>query len=755
MLRIFISSKFYRDAGQHESKQLLVSQASTLISHSFSGFVSPTISSCGRSDRVAAGIWQPSCGVYCNLLVTLPLDGISNPTTYLSEQAHPMMSYEKHERLAVNASPYRPKHPRPGRIIAATLLTVAALWLVNFNPLHLLNEDNQCHENSSQTLDGFDWETVEARPQLHYTPCYGKLQCARLELPMDWFNYTTKAEISLAVIRQPAVVPVTHPQYGGAILLNPGGPGGSGVGFVLMAGESARAILDTDDGEGKYFDIISFDPRGVGLSEPRVDCFHDPSVDASWQLRLQEEGWLDSSDAAFGRIWSMSDAKWQGCSRSAANDSEDIKRYVSTASVARDMLEIVERHGEWREKEAMALLATCPTSSLLTGKCSKSPQIPSNLEHALYKEKIQYYGLSYGSFLGGTFAAMFPNRVGRLLVDGVVDYENYASGNWSDNLLDTERTMDLFYFHCARVGFPQCVLANENGPSEPKDIKNRTDSIIQSLYHNPLSVYQPRADTLSYSEVRSLIFSALYNPIFAFPVLAQLLLAIEQKNEPFLAPLLDAFHPSACAAENANIMARDAQVAIMCSDGESQSYMTRAAFQNFSRALAAQSPSSGSAWSTLRMGCVHYTLPSTHRFAGPWEANTSHPLLFIGNTADPVTPGKFARDMARGFVGARTLMQDSGGHCSLAAFSRCTTGYIRGYFQTGELPPVNTTCGVDVEPFGPAPGDVVVEEEEGRVMAERHARMADSLYEHGTGFMEGEGWRRARQALREVSSFGE
>lgn len=153
------------------------------------------------------------------------------------------------------------------------------------------------------------------------------------------------------------------------------------------------------------------------------------------------------------------------------------------------------------------------------------------------------------------------------------------------------------------------------------------------------------------------------------------------------------------------------------------------------------------------MNCAHYTLSAVHRYTGPWQANTSHPLLFVGNTADPVTPGLYAREMAKGFEGAVALMQNSGGHTSEAAFSYCTTGFLRQYFQTGELPPVNTTCAADVIPFGPLhdsddDGAVVeVEAEEVRAGRERWERMAEASLEQGTT-PGGQVLYRLRQALR-------
>jgi len=651
-------------------------------------------------------------------------------------------------------------HTRKG-IIATALIIVAILWLSGLDFGRSLYRKLHHDKKPLWHPPNFDWDSIETNIDLRYTLCYERLQCARLELPMDWFNQTSNNTVSLAVIRQPAVVPVTHPQYGGIILLNPGGPGGSGVGLMLRSGEHARSIFDTNTTDGKYFDIMSFDPRGVGVSRPRVDCFHDPSAAASWQQRLQDVGWFESSDAALGRVWSMSLAKGQSCSNWSGHDDDEIKQYVSTASVARDMLELVEKHGVWREREAQRLLhGECSTLRRLVPRSMQRIKVPVALQYQPGEEKIQYYGLSYGSYLGGTFAAMFPDRVERLVVDGVVEYENYRSGNWSSNLRDTEKTMDSFYYHCARAGYPACMLSNEANTSTPADIENRTNSIINSLYHNPLPVYLPTPYVLTWSEVKSLVFSSLYQPVLAFPSLAMILLAIEQKNsESILAVLVQLIHPSVCAADPLTTlyaMPVDAQTAIACSDADDQSNLSRSEFESFAQGLAEQSPSAGSYLSMMRMNCVHYTLPAVHRYTGPWKANTSHPLLFIGNTADPVTPGLYAREMAKGFEGAVALMQDSGGHCSDAAFSYCTTGYLRQYFQTGELPPVNTTCAADVVPFGPlhdADDGRVVEEavaEEVKAGRERWERMAEASLEQDAT-PQGQVWHRLRQVLRRSS----
>ena len=194
------------------------------------------------------------------------------------------------------------------------------------------------------------------------------------------------------------------------LTLLPAGPGGSGVTMLLNAGKEISETIDGAEGnaDGKFYDLISFDPRGVGRSEPAINCIKDKQWDHGWQLRVMEEGVNEASDAAFGRLWSMAVARAGSCSLPLPEDEADIRKYVTTASVARDMLEIVERHGEWREKDAKRLLGA-------SAGCSKSKRlgsqpVPDSVAYKPGSENIQYWGFSYGTYLGNTFAAMFPQR---------------------------------------------------------------------------------------------------------------------------------------------------------------------------------------------------------------------------------------------------------------------------------------------------------------------------------------------------------
>ena len=357
------------------------------------------------------------------------------------------------------------------------------------------------------------------------------------------------------------------------------------------------------------------------------------------------EGIINSSDASLGRLWSMAHAIGASC---AANRNENnIMMYGSTASVARDMLEIVERHGKWRDLETGKLLRRRNCLTPIT------QSLPDRLQHLRYRpneEKILYWGFSYGSFLGSTFAAMFPDRIERLTLDGVVDAPDYLKTLWTDNLVDTEKVMQSFYDSCSAAGPDRCALAIKG--AEAADIQARVNRILTKLWHNPLPVVGTIPEVISYSDVKNLIFASLYTPLGSFRYVAILLSEVERGDGTNFAKLLQHYHVFSCPSTTANTertiakplrndsntLNDHAQHAIACGDGDPQTNMTIESFDEYWQHLQSLSPSIGPMWSQFRMACAGWTLRPLKRFTGPYEANTSHPILWIGNTADPVTP---------------------------------------------------------------------------------------------------------------------
>lgn len=245
--------------------------------------------------------------------------------------------------------------------------------------------------STTKDLD-FRWSHVVPRRSLVYTPCFGSYQCARLSVPLNWNASQEQREAgphaAVAVIKLPAKVPVTHPRYGGPVILNPGGPGESGVHQVLADGRHIQTILDSPD-EGQLFDILSFDPRGVNNTTPALSCFPHAFNQQTWLLRFPDIGLLWDSDSVVGLEWARAAALGASCS--AGRTDVDMLPYVNTAQVVQDMVEIIEREGEWRAWEAERLLGREPDQD-----AAKQSILQRTAYHPA-KEKIQFWGMSYGT----------------------------------------------------------------------------------------------------------------------------------------------------------------------------------------------------------------------------------------------------------------------------------------------------------------------------------------------------------------------
>jgi pimeloyl-ACP methyl ester carboxylesterase len=544
---------------------------------------------------------------------------------------------------------------------------------------------------------------------LEFHKCYHGFECAKLSVPLDYYHDTYPDEkVSIAITKLPAKVSVDDPRYAGPILINPGGPGGSGALFAIWVGQNLQEIVDADargpsfnhsDGkpaESRYYDIIGFDPRGIGWTEPRAVCMDDPAASWSWNLRETTEGILGSSDAALGRLWSMTHAWGASCKQAVdAEDGPDIKQYMSTALVARDMLEIVERHASWVAERLNELKSD-------KSRCHHEPN------PALYKPeetKLQYWGFSYGTFLGSTFSSMFPERVGRLILDGVVSSYDYNHSLGNGSLTDNQKAVNSFYTYCVESGPESCPLATSNSTAD--DIKDRVEKIIKSLYHNPLAINSASGpEILTYSEMKSLIFQAAYTPQAAFPLIAAVLAAVEVGQGDileFLKQVARYSHIYSCAI-NGSAPAVDytsavPTYAVLCSDGIDVSHETLDAFTAYWQDMEVMAPTSGAIWSMLRLRCLAWKIKAAYKFKGDFGGNTSHPILFLSNTADPVTPLRSGRIMHNLFPNSGLLVSDQAGHCSIAAPNLCMLAHIKKYFQTGVLPEENTLCVPPQSPF--------------------------------------------------------
>jgi len=360
------------------------------------------------------------------------------------------------------------------------------------------------------------------------------------------------------------------------LLLNPGGPGGSGVFFALFGGSILQQVVGLDQ------DIIGFDPRGIGETTPVADCFAFPSggkdkeltgADISrgffhkflWALSGQETGLVNTSADSLEKIDVRERAAAKLCQTKDALYGEDsILRHVSTPAVARDMLSILDAWDAWMEakEEDDNNKGNVEIESLEAVEEDKSLDT---------KGKLVYWGFSYGTLLGATFAAMFPDRVGRVILDGVVDADYYVGPVLEESLLDTDKVMASFFYFCHKAG-KKCALYRD-GDSE-LDVQARFEQVNEKLKKNPIKGVNPQSLTptvFTHDFLKIFIFQLIYSPIMTFPIMAQILDMLHRGDE---ATLLSIFASGNAANQDifcsnqifSGYEGRDAQLAIMCSD---------------------------------------------------------------------------------------------------------------------------------------------------------------------------------------------
>ncbi len=474
--------------------------------------------------------------------------------------------------------------------------------------------------------------------------------CATYEVPLDHADPGSPG-LQLALVRLPATD--TENRIG-SLFLNPGGPGGSGVGFAVGAGEQLNQLT-----QGR-FDVVGFDPRGVNASAP-VRCF---ASTAEAVLALPELGIdvvPDSPDEVVERTATTA-AYTDLCGQRNA----DLLPYVSTEAVARDL---------------------------------------DLLRAAVGDEQLTYYGISYGTMLGQTYANLFPDRVRALALDGVIDPVEYTADVTTflrGSLVDADQTFEEFFDTCEAAGPERCALAGKDGRAVAR-------GILETIRRDgPLPALGARIPgTVGEDDLVGLVFNLLYSPA-TWPALAQALDVASTGDGSALLDLALVGTEDLSPDELLDLPysnARDALTATLCNDtgDDGAAADWPAAAQRTALASGLFGPYNS--WA-IGLPCATWPAEAASRYTGPWDAQTANPVLLIGTTADPITPLTSAETVAALLPGSRLLVHDGLGHTSIAAgqTSTCSLAALRGYLVEQRLPAEGTVCQPDSAPFDPAPG---------------------------------------------------
>jgi pimeloyl-ACP methyl ester carboxylesterase len=421
------------------------------------------------------------------------------------------------------------------------------------------------------------FKDIPPSPDLKWTPCYGNFTCVNLEVPLDYENptigTTNVAFIRWSTPKQPAM---------GDIIMNPGGPGGSAVEFILSSLDKLTSNLGTS------YNIVGMDPRGVNNSGPSVDCFKgEPAVRDYYNFRSHQQ-FEPRSNASMDRAFVDAGAFGDFCSVKLGDEV----MYANTPAVAHDMLHYAE----------------------LLAESKGQPR-----EDA----KLDYYGVSYGSALGTTFAALYPDRVGRMIIDGVMDVQDYYDGSWIPGIQQADDAIRGFCDLCFEAG-PKCAFyAND---SSGDAIQARLDAILEDMERDPIPVSDLNAvqfpTVVSHMHLRSMLFSNSYDSFGTFPILAEVLAQLEARNGTLLAVASgEGFAmPAECDNVSAEYSFSLTKFFIGCTDQMGRyNISTTEEWYGYFGELVGLSRYLGAVWSkvmTLQCRSLRWSPPESQRFYG-------------------------------------------------------------------------------------------------------------------------------------------
>ncbi|KAL2821152.1 Alpha/Beta hydrolase protein [Aspergillus granulosus] len=489
--------------------------------------------------------------------------------------------------------------------------------------LHLRSISRLDHVSNPLQYDG---ESLQWKPCGQLTHSF--LECSSVDVPMDQFNATNSGNKTFNI----ALIRLRGSNATQNLLLNPGGPGGSGYDLLYLMGEQLKTIV----GEG--FHLISFDPRGVNRSTPAATCYPDKETRRELSLFAWTQNFVKACVDTIG----------------------EHAAYINTPQTAADMNSILD---------------------------------------ALGQEDMFYWGFSYGTLLGQTYAQLYPERSKRVVIDGVANqFKWYSGGFEAESQIDADAVLDGFFEECMKAGWRNCPLSSL---AETKDgLAEVVLHYMDKLRDQPVSVYLNNTNygLLDYNKVwYNGVFMSLYSPSF-WPSLANNLYNLIQGNAT------DAFR--AYSIDIAPLIKDDSDSVIILNDsptGPAHWPQDRQGLLDTFLPLLNNSRFPAS-WSTIYYMRQQWLVPRTHSYVPRGNVKTAHPLLILSTTYDPVCPLAAAHTAAAAFLGSRIIEVKGYGHCSIAVPSVCLAKHLRAFYYEGVLPDNNTQCEVDA-PYFIGPGE--------------------------------------------------
>ena len=453
--------------------------------------------------------------------------------------------------------------------------------------------------------------------RLKWKPCGGGDSCADIWVPLDYTAPNGPA-ITLEAKRQPAADPSRKV---GSLFINPGGPGVSGINYVSYANFD-KAITDV-------YDVIGFDPRGVGKSTP-VDCVSDAQLDAYLAS--------DPSPDTPSEVRSMQ-RSWHRFTAGCVARSGPLLQHVSTVEVARDL----------------------------------------DILRALVGDRsLHYFGASYGTFIGATYAALFPKRVGRMVLDGAVDPQAPPHRTHIDQAAGFETALTAYLQYC--VGNGNCPLGNDVDTA-----RTNLAALFKQLDSTPLPTASGRRLT------EGLGFLGVIFPLYSRSTWQYLTTgldaAVKGRGDVLLA-LADVYserNQDGTYASNA----LEVQSAVDCLDypeHESNAQIEAGAAQ-FDKVA----PVFGPVATWFPYSCSNWPEPRIQPVPD-YSAKGAAPIVVVGTTRDPATPYQQAVNLAHELDSGVLLSRDGDGHTAYNSGNTCIDSAVDAYLADGTVPADGTMC---------------------------------------------------------------
>lgn len=479
--------------------------------------------------------------------------------------------------------------------------------------------------------------TPRGKGEIQWEPCGDlgvkgptKLECGSLTVPLDYTDPSSGETLDLQILKAPA----PNQPSKGSVFFNFGGPGASGIPQMSLMGSTLSAFA------GGSYDIVNVVPRGTGSTLP-FSCYKDKEERVRSNLRAPIA--TNASDTSLGEIW----AEVKNIADACVHTQNKTGALIGTAFTARDIMNVVD---------------------------------------ALEEDgKLRWWGQSYGTLLGSTLIAMFPDKIDKAVLDGVMNAHEYYNIN-VEQVSDADGAFSGFCSQC--VGNKDlCPIA---GDRTARELKEDIFAALEALKDKPIPVsVDGQGYIVDYATMKGTIYHTLYTPA-AWPQLAEKLDVMFSGNITGI--LIDLVTPLPANPD------QEASLGIKCSDNQSPLKTLEDAMPGV-EAREKLSKIGGDVADFSSLQCARWQMPAKEQYTGDFKVKTENPVLLVGSQNDPITPIVSARNMSEGFEGSVVLEQKGYGHTIAAQGSSCTIKAIMAYFNNGTLPQPNTVCEVDAVPF--------------------------------------------------------